>query len=62
MGPTKSCQELMTPWEPPQLDTEGDWNGSRGKVLFLLAGLQLNQHLMELREGGTAVSTGLPAF
>lgn len=41
----------MTPWEPPQLDTEGDWNGGRGKVLFLLAGLQLNQHLMELREG-----------
>lgn len=28
LGPTESCQELMAPWEPPQLNTEGDWNGS----------------------------------
>lgn len=41
----------MTAREPPQLDTDGDLNGRQSEVLLLLAGLQLDQHLVELREG-----------
>lgn len=47
----KSRQEFVTSREPPQLDADGDLNGSRRKVLFLLAGLQLDQHLVELSKG-----------
>ena len=40
----------MAPGEAPELHTDGDLNGGRGKVLLLLAGLQLDQHLVELSE------------
>lgn len=44
----------MTAGEPPQLDADGHLDGRRGEVLFLLAGLQLHQHLVEL--SGESVS------
>lgn len=40
----------MTAREPPQLDADGHLDGGRGEVLLLLARLQLNQHLVELRD------------
>lgn len=40
----------MAAREPPELHADGDLDGGRGEVLLLLAGLQLDQHLVELRE------------
>lgn len=40
----------MAAGEAPQLHADGDLDGGRGEVLLLLAGLQLNQHLVELSE------------
>lgn len=42
----------MTAREPPQLHADGDLDGGRGEVLLLLAGLELHEHLVELREVG----------
>lgn len=50
----------MTSREPPQLDADGDLNGSRREVLLLLAGLQLNQHLVELSEENSMSSHSFP--
>jgi hypothetical protein len=59
LRPTESRQELVTSREPPQLDADGDLDGSRREVLLLLAGLELDQHLVQLRKG-TDVSSRLP--
>lgn len=40
----------MAAREAPQLHADGDLDGGRGEVLLLLAGLQLDQHLVELSE------------
>lgn len=40
----------MAPGEAPELHADGDLDGGRGEVLLLLAGLQLDQHLVELSE------------
>lgn len=51
----------MTSREPPQLDTDGDLDGSRCEVLFLLAGLQLDQDLVELKVGNSVSSHSFPS-
>lgn len=54
----------MASWEPPQLDTDGDLDGGRCKILLLLTGLQLHQHLVELmgRASAPTVSAPHPGF
>ena len=41
----------MASGQPPELDADGHLDGKQGEVLLFLPGLELDEHLVELKHG-----------